>query len=147
MSLKALLVQDLKTAMANGDTASKTAIQMARSAVLQVEKDTKVTLDDNEIVEIIAKEVKKRVDTLPDFERSGRQDLIDNLKAEIEVLKKYLPQQLSEEEIESIVKNAISSSGAVSAKDIGKVMQAVMPETRGKADGKLVNQIVKKLLV
>ncbi len=147
MSLKALLVQDLKVAMKDGNTASKTAIQVARSAVLQVEKDTKVTLDDDAIVEIIAKEVKKRVDTLPDFEKSGRQDLIDNLKAEIEVLKKYLPQQLSEEEIEGIVKNAISSTGALSAKDIGKVMQVVLLETKGKADGKLVNQIVKKLLV
>jgi len=146
MSLKVLLVQDLKTAMKDGDTASKDAIQMARSAVLQVEKDTKVTLDDNGIVEIIAKEVKKRVDTLPDFVKSGRQDLIDNLKAEIDVLKKYLPQQLSENEVEEIIKKAISSSGATSAKDIGKVMQAAMPETRGKADGKLVSQIVKKLL-
>lgn len=146
MSLKALLVQDLKVAMKDGNTASKTAIQVARSAVLQVEKDTKVTLDDDAIVEIIAKEVKKRVETLPDFEKSGRQDLIDNLKAEIEVLKKYLPQQLSEVEIEGIVKNAISSTGALSAKDIGKVMQVVLLETKGKADGKLVNQIVKKLL-
>jgi len=145
MSLKELLIQDLKTAMKNGDTASKTAIQMARAAVLQVEKDRKVILDDNDIVEIIAKEVKKRVDTLPDFERSGRQDLIDNLKAEIEVLKKYLPQQLSEAEIEEIVKKVISSLGATSA-NIGKVMQALMPETKGKADGKLVSQIVKKLL-
>lgn len=146
MSLKDLLLQDLKTAMKDGDTVAKTAIQMARSAVLQVEKDMKITLDDDGIVEIIAKEVKKRMDTLPDFEKSGREDLIDNLKAEIEVLKKYLPQQLSESEIEEIVKNAISSTGAASAKDIGKVMQAVMLETRGKADGKLVNQIVKKLL-
>ncbi len=146
MSLKDLLLQDLKGAMKDGDNVRKTAVQMARSAVLQVEKDTKVTLDDDGIVEIIAKEVKKRMDTLPDFEKSGRDDLIDNLKAEIEVLKKYLPQQLSEAEIENIVKNAISSTGAASAKDIGKVMQAVMPETRGKADGKLVNQIVKKLL-
>ena len=146
MSLKDLLLQDLKDAMKDGDNVRKTAVQMARSAVLQVEKDTKVTLDDDGIVEIIAKEVKKRMDTLPDFEKSGRDDLIDNLKAEIEVLKKYLPQQLSEAEIENIVKNAISSTGAASAKDIGKVMQAVMPETRGKADGKLVNQIVKKLL-
>ncbi len=146
MSLKDLLVQDLKTAMKNGDTSSKTAIQMARSAVLQVEKDTKVTLDDNGIIEIIAKEVKKRVDTLPDFEKSGRQDLIDNLNAEIEVLKKYLPQQLSEDQIEEIVRKVISSSGATSAKDIGKVMQAAIPETRGKADSKLVSQIVKKLL-
>ena len=146
MSLKELLVQDLKKAMKDGDSVSKTAIQMARSAVLQVEKDTRVTLDDDGIVEIIAKEVKKRMDTLPDFEKSNRQDLIDNLKAEIEVLKKYLPQQLSESEIEEIVKEAISSSGATSAKEIGKVMQAVMPKTRGRADGKLVNQIVKKLL-
>jgi uncharacterized protein YqeY len=146
MSLKDLLVQDLKTAMKDGDTASKTAIQMARAAVLQVEKDTKVTLEDNDIVEINTKEVKKRVDTLPDFEKSGRQDLIDNLKAEIEVLKKYLPQQLSENEIEEIVSRVISSIGATSAKDIGKVMQVVLTETKGKADGKLVNQIVKKLL-
>ena len=146
MSLKDLLIQDFKIAMKNSDIVSKATIQMARSAVLQVEKDTKVTLDDDGIVEIIAKEVKRRVDTLPDFEKSGRQDLIDNLKAEIEVLKKYLPQQLSENEVEEIVKQAISSSGATSAKDIGKVMQAVMPETRGKADGKLVSQIVKKLL-
>ncbi len=146
MSLKELLVQDLKNAMKDGDSVSKTAIQMARSAVLQVEKDTRVTLDDDGIVEIIAKEVKKRMDTLPDFEKSNRQDLIDNLKAEIEVLKKYLPQQLSEGEIEEIVKEAISSTGATSAKEIGKVMQAVMPKTRGKADGKLVNLIVKKLL-
>lgn len=146
MSLKDLLLQDLKDAMKDGDAVRKTAIQMARSAVLQVEKDTKVTLDDDGIVEIIAKEVKKRMDTLPDFEKSGRDDLIDNLKAEIEVLKKYLPQQLSESEIEIIVKNAITSTGAASAKDIGKVMQAVMPETRGKADGKLINQIVKNLL-
>ncbi|HEX2924842.1 MAG TPA: GatB/YqeY domain-containing protein [Ruminiclostridium sp.] len=146
MSLKELLVQDMKKAMKDGDVVSKTAIQMARSAVLQVEKDTKVTLDDDGIVEIIAKEVKKRMDTLPDFEKSNRQDLIDNLKAEIEVLKKYLPQQLSESEIEEIVKEAISSTGATSAKEIGKVMQVVMPKTRGKADGKLINQIVKKLL-
>ncbi len=146
MSLKDLLLQDLKDAMKDGDNVRKTAVQMARSAVLQVEKDKKVTLDDDGIVEIIAKEVKKRMDTLPDFEKSGRDDLIDNLKAEIEVLKKYLPQQLSEAEIENIEKNAISLTGAASAKDIGKVMQAVMPETRGKADGKLVNQIVKKLL-
>jgi uncharacterized protein len=145
MSLKETLIQDLKTAMKNGDTASKTAIQMARAAVLQVEKDKKVILDDNDIVEIIAKEVKKRVDTLPDFEKSGRQDLIDNLKAEIDVLKKYLPQQLSETEIEEIVKKVISSLGSTSA-NIGKVMQALIPETKGKADGKLVNQIVKKLL-
>ncbi len=147
MSLKESLIQDLKEAMKNGDAIAKEAIQMARSAVLQVEKDQKVTLDDDGILEIIAKEVKKRIDTLPDFEKSGRQDRIDNLKAEIEVLKRYLPEQLTESQIEEIVKEAIASTGATSAKEIGKVMQAVMPKTKGRADGKIINQIVKKLLV
>ena len=147
MSLKESLIQDLKEAMKNGDAIAKEAIQMARSAVLQVEKDQKVTLDDDGILEIIAKEVKKRIDTMPDFEKSGRQDRIDNLKAEIEVLKKYLPEQLTETQIEDIVKDAITSTGATSAKEIGKVMQAVMPKTKGRADGKIINQIVKKLLV
>ncbi len=147
MSLKESLIQDLKEAMKNGDAIAKEAIQMARSAVLQVEKDQKVTLDDDGILEIIAKEVKKRIDTMPDFEKSGRQDRIDNLKAEIEVLKKYLPEQLTETQIEDIVKDAIASTGATSAKEIGKVMQAVMPKTKGRADGKIINQIVKKLLV
>ena len=147
MSLKESLIQDLKEAMKNGDAIAKKAIQMARSAVLQVEKDQKVTLDDDGILEIIAKEVKKRIDTMPDFEKSGRQDRIDNLKAEIEVLKRYLPEQLTETQIEDIVKEAIASTGATSAKEIGKVMQAVMPKTKGRADGKIINQIVKKLLV
>ncbi len=147
MSLKESLIQDLKEAMKNGDAIAKEAIQMARSAVLQVEKDQKVTLDDDGILEIIAKEVKKRIDTMPDFEKSGRQDRIDNLKAEIEVLKRYLPEQLTETQIEDIVKEAIASTGATSAKEIGKVMQAVMPKTKGRADGKIINQIVKKLLV
>lgn len=146
MSLKERLLEDMKTAMKDKDAIRKNTIQMARSAVLQIEKDTKTTLDDDGVIEIIAKEMKKRRDSLPEFEKSGRQDLIDNLKAEIEILLQYLPEQLTEPELEAIVKQAIQETGAVSAREMGKVMQAVMPKVKGKADGRIVNQVVKKLL-
>ncbi|MCX8129963.1 MAG: GatB/YqeY domain-containing protein, partial [Clostridia bacterium] len=137
MSLKERLLEDMKAAMKDKDAIKKNTIQMARSAVLQVEKDNRITLDDDGIVEVIAKEVKKRRDSLPDYENSGRADLIESLKVEIDVLMKYLPQQLNEDEIEAIVKQAITDTGASSARDIGKIMQAVMPQTKGRADGKV----------
>jgi len=114
MSLKDKLMEDLKAAMKEKDITRKNAIQMVRSAVLQVEKDNKVTLDDDGILEVIAKEVKKRKDSLTEYEKSGRQDLIDALKTEIDVLMKYLPEQLTEDEIEAIVKETINETGASS---------------------------------
>lgn len=146
MSLKDRLLDDMKAAMRDKDTIRKNTIQMARAAVLQVEKDNKVTLDDDGIIEVLAKEVKKRRDSIPDYEKSGRQDLIDDLKVEIDVLLQYLPQQLTEVELEAIVKDAIRDTEASSAKDIGKVMQSVLPKVKGRADGKVINQIVKKYL-
>jgi len=146
MSLKDKLMDDLKAAMKDKDITRKNAIQMVRSAVLQVEKDNKVTLDDDGVLEVIAKEVKKRRDSLTEYEKSGRQDLIDGLKAEIDVLLKYLPEQLTEDELETIVKETISETGASSAGDIGKVMQAVLPKVKGRADGKMVNTIVREYL-
>ena len=146
MSLKERLLDDMKAAMRDKDSIRKNTIQMARAAVLQVEKDNKVTLDDDGIIEILAKEVKKRRDSMPDFEKSGRQDLIDDLKVEIDVLLQYLPQQLTEVELEVIVKDVIQETGASSAKDIGRVMQSVLPKVVGRADGKMINQIVKKYI-
>lgn len=147
MSLKDQLLEDLKNAMKDKDTIKKNTIQMARAAVLQIEKDNRITLDDDGILEVIGKEVKKRRDVLPEYEKSGRLDLTDSLKAEIDVLLRYLPQQLTEEELEVIVRQAVQETGASSAKDMGKIMQAVMPKVKGKADGKMINMIVKKLLV
>jgi uncharacterized protein len=146
MSLKERLLEDMKTAMRDKDVIRKNTVQLARAAVLQVEKDNRITLDDDGIVDIVAKEVKKRRDSLPEFEKSGRQDLIDNLKTEIDILLQYLPQQLTQDELEVIVKKAVEDTGAVSAKDIGKIMQAVMPQVKGRADGKAINQIIKRLL-
>ena len=146
MSLKERLLEDMKSAMKEKDVIKKNTIQMARSAVLQDEKDGRTTLDDDGVLDIIAKEVKKRRDSLPEFEKSGRQELIDNLKTEIEVLMQYLPQQLTEEEIEVIVRQAVQDTGASSARDMGKIMQEVMPKVKGRADGRVINQIVKKIL-
>lgn len=146
MSLKDKLMDDLKAAMKDKDTVRKNAVQMVRASVLQVEKDNKVTLDDEGVIEVVAKEVKKRKDVLPEYEKSGRQELIDELNKEIEVLMAYLPEQMSEEEIEALVISAIEEAGAKSMKDIGKVMAVIMPKTKGKADGKTVNQYVKKHL-
>lgn len=146
MSLKERLLEDMKSAMKDKNVIKKNTVQMARAAVLQVEKDNKVTLDDDGILDIIAKEVKRRRDVLPDYEKSGRQDLIDDLKAEIEVLLQYLPEQLTEEELEVIVKQAVQDTGATSVKDMGKIMQEVMPKVKGRADGKMINGIVKKII-
>ena len=146
MSLKERLLNDLKEAMRDKDTVRKNAVQMARSAVLQIEKDKKTTLDDDGIIEVIAKQLKQKNEILPEYEKSGRQDLIDKLKKEIEIIKQYLPEQLSQEELEEIIKQAIQDTGARSMGDMGKVMQAVMPKVRGRADGKFVNEIVKKFL-
>ena len=147
MSLKVRLLEDMKVSMRDKDNIKKNAVQMVRSAVLQVEKDNKVTLDDDGIIEVIAKEVKKRRDILPEYEKSGRLNLIDDLKSEISILLQYLPEQLTEEELEVIVKQAIQETGATSARDIGKIMQAVLPKVKGRTDGKAINQIIKRLLV
>lgn len=146
MALKDQLMNDLKDAMKDKDVIRKNTVQMVRSAVLQFEKDNKTELNDNGVIEVIAKELKKRKDVLPEYEKSGREDLVEGLKKEIETLLGYLPAQLSKEELVEIVKGAIAETGATSMKDMGKIMAAVMPKTKGRADGKEINAIVKEML-
>ena len=146
MDIKERLMEDLKLSMKEKDTVRKNAVQSTRAAILQYEKDNKVTLSDDEVIVVIAKEVKKRKDALPDYEKSGRDDLIADLKREIEVLTAYLPSQLSKEELEEIVIACIKNVGAQSMKDMGKIMAAVMPQIKGRADGKAVNEIAKNYL-
>ena len=143
MDIKERLMEDLKLSMKEKDTVRKNAVQSTRAAILQYEKDNKVTLSDDEVIVVIAKEVKKRKDALPDYEKSGRDDLIADLKREIEVLTAYLPSQLSKEELEEIVIACIKNAGAQSMKDMGKIMAEVMPKVQGRADGRAVNEIVK----
>lgn len=146
MLLKERLAEDLKSAMKNKDVVRKNVVQLVRAGVLQVEKDNKITLDDEGVLDVIAKQLKQRRDSLPEYEKSGREDLISVLKTEMDVLMEYLPRQLTREELEVIVADAVAQTGAATMKDMGKIMAAVMPETKGRADGKMINEIAKKLL-
>ncbi len=144
--LKEKLLEDLKNCMKDKNVVRKNVVQMVRAAILQVEKDKQITLDDNQIIEIIAKESKKRKDSLVDYEKSGREDLINEIKEEISVLAEYLPKQLSAEEVEQIVAEVIKEENATSMKDMGKVMKAAKEKIGAASDGKTINEAVKKLL-
>ncbi len=147
MSIKETLIQDLKLALKEKDTIKKNTVQGIRAAILQFEKDNLTELSDDGILDVIAKELKKRKDVLPEYEKSGRQDLITQLNREIEIVMGYLPSQLSEDELDEIVRQAVEASGASSMKDMGAVMAEVMPKVRGRADGKMVNALAKKYLM
>lgn len=146
MAIKEKLREDLKTAMKEKDTVRKNVVQLIKAGVLQVEKDKKVTLDDEGVTDVIAKQLKQRRDSLPDYEKSGREDLIAQLKREMELLMEYLPAQLSHDELVEIVAKAVRDTGASTVKDMGKIMAAVMPQTKGRADGKEINKIARELL-
>ena len=146
MTLKEQLLADLKTAMKSKDKVAKDTVTMIRAAVLQKEKDTKTELDDSEILDIISKQYKQRKDALADFVKADREDLIETTNQEIAIIKKYLPEQLSHEEIEKIVSETLDEAGATSMKDMGKVMGKLMPKVKGVADGKTVNAIVREKL-
>ena len=144
--LKEKLLEDLKNCMKDKNVVRKNVIQMVRAAILQVEKDKHITLEDNQIIDIIAKESKKRKDSLADYEKSGRADLINEIKEEIAILAEYLPKQLSIEEVEEIVKEVIRKEGATSIKDMGKVMKSAKEIIGAASDGRTINEAVKKLL-
>ena len=144
--LKEELMKDLKEAMKEKNTIKKDTVQMVRAAILQIEKDKGIEVDDNKIIEIIAKEVKGKKDALVEFEKGGREDLIEQTNKEIEVLEKYLPKQLSKDEITEIVKEIIVSLGATSIKDMGPVMKEAKAKIGAAADGRTINEVVKELL-
>ena len=132
--------------MKNKDTIRKSVITLVRAAIKQIEVDQRVELDDVAVMDIISKQLKQRNDSLAEFEKAGREDLIEETKSEIQVLKEYLPQQLSEEELEKIVIETIAEVGATSMKDMGKIMATIKPKTAGRADGRKINELVKKNL-
>ncbi len=144
--LKEKLLQDLKESMKEKNIVRKNVIQMVRAAILQVEKDKQIEVNDDQILEIIAKESKKRKDSLADYEKSGREDLIVQIKDEIEILAEYLPKPLTREELEKIILTVIEETGATTIKDMGKVMKEVKQKVGTRADGKTINEIVKEKL-
>lgn len=144
--LKEKLMEDLKSAMKEKNTNKKNAVQMVRTAILQIEKDKGIEVEDEKILEIIAKEVKTRKDSLTEFEKAGRDDLIKQTQEEIEVLSTYLPKQLSKEELTEKIKEIIAQIGASSIKDMGAVMKETKKQIGTATDGKTINEVVKELL-
>lgn len=145
-TIKERLQEDWKQAMKAKDRFKAGVLSTAKSAILLVEKTDGIKLEDEQVIEILAREIKQRKEAMLEFEKGNRQDLVDQSKAEIEILLDYLPQQLSEDEIFEIIKQTAVEVGANSIKDMGKVMSAVRPKTVGRADGKLVSQMVKEYL-
>lgn len=146
MSLKEVLYEDLKRAMKEGNKKLVSVIRLARAAIVNAEKEKMHLLDDDEVVQVLAKEVKQRRDAIEEYKKVGRQDTVSELEDEIDILLGYMPQQLSEDEITELVSQTIYEVGASSMRDMGSVMKALMPKIRGRADGSLVNKIVRQQL-
>ena len=144
--LKEKLMEDLKESMKNKDVIRKNTIQMVRAAILQIEKDKGIEVEDDKILEIISKEVKTKKDVLKDFEKAERQDLIDQTNQEISVLQEYLPKQLSREEVKSEVEKIIAEIGATSMKDMGAIMKEAKAKMGASAEGKTINEVAKEIM-
>jgi uncharacterized protein YqeY len=146
MPLREQLNEDIKTAMKAREQEKLATLRLMLSAVKQREVDERITLDDAGVIGVVEKMIKQRRESIAQFEKGGRQELADREKAEIAVLEGYLPQQLSQAEVEAIVAEAIASTGAKSAADMGKVMGIVKPKLAGKADMGKVSALVKAKL-
>lgn len=146
MTLKETLQEDLKTALKNKSALKLSVIRLVKAAITNLEIDRGHALTDDEVIEVLAKEAKQRNDSIPEYEKAGRSDIVENLKMELKILQQYLPAPLSEEELKKIIGETIETVGASGKKDMGKVMSALMPKVRGRADGKLVNLLVNTML-
>ncbi len=144
--LKEKLLEDLKQSMKDKNINRKNVVQMVRAAILQKEKDNGIELDDNQIMEIIAKEHKKREESIDDYKKADRQDLVDQIQEEINVLAEYLPKKMERAELEEIIKQIVADLNASSMKDMGAVMKEAKARCGLAADGRDINQIVKEML-
>ena len=146
MSLKERLKEDMKAALKAKDKEKLSVIRMLQALIKNAEIDKRGELTDEEIVSLLMKYAKQRRESIELYEKGGRQDLVEKERRELQIVESYLPKQMSEEEIRELVKKVIEEVGATSPKDMGKVMQAVMPKVKGRADGSVVNKIVRELL-
>lgn len=144
--LKEKLLEDLKDAMKTKNVNKKNAVQMVRTAILQIEKDKGIEVSDEQILGIVAKEVKTRKDAIAEYEQANREDLIEKANEEIKALEEYLSKQLTDEELVTEVKKVIEKLNATSMKDMGPVMKEAKATIGAQADGKRINEVVKSLL-
>jgi uncharacterized protein len=146
MTLKEQLTEEMKQSMKSSDKLRLSTIRLLLSEIKNAEIRKQGDLTDEETLGIVAKEVRRRKEAIEGFEKGGRQDLVDKETLELEILRGYLPEQLSEEDLKRIIKEIIEEVGASSPADLGKVMGSLMPRVKGKADGKLVNQLAREML-
>jgi uncharacterized protein YqeY len=146
MGLRENIDGDLKEALKSGAKDKVSTLRMLNAALKNKQIDKRAPLTEEEVIETVRSLMKQRKDSIEQFAKGGRQDLVDKEAAEIKILEIYLPQQLSREEIETMVREAISQTGAQGAKDMGKVMKALIQKIGGRADGKIVSDLVKQAL-
>jgi uncharacterized protein YqeY len=146
MTLKNTLTTAMQDAIKAKDDTRKIPLRLVIAAIKEAEIDKQEELNDEDILRLVQKEVKSRLESIADAEKAGREDLIATAKAEMAVLQEYLPQPLSPEELEELVKEAIAEQGATSMADMGKVMKAAMAKVQGRADGGQISQLVRQLL-
>ena len=146
MTLQEQLLQDMKTAMKAKEQARVATIRFLRSAIKNREIEIGKQLQDENVLQVIASLVKQHKDSIEQYQKGGRDDLVAKEQASLSILESYLPQQLSEEEIQSLITEAIEAVQATSVKEMGKVMQYIMPRVQGRADGRVINQLVKERL-
>jgi hypothetical protein len=146
MNLKDRLTEDLKQAMRQGDERRKSTIRLVRAAITNAEIEQGEDLGEDEVLAIIAKQAKQRRESVAEFAKAGRQDLVDQEEEELQILLSYLPAQMSRDEIEVAARQVIAEVGATSMAQMGEVMRQLMSQLKGKADGSLVNQVVREIL-
>ncbi len=146
MGLREQIDSDVKEALKSGAKDKVSTLRMLNAALKNKQIDKRRQLTDDEVVETVRSLIKQRKDSIEQFAKGGRQDLVEKETAEVTVLEAYLPQQLSREEVEAMVRDAIAQTGAQGAKDMGKVMKALIPVIGGRADGRLVSELVKHAL-
>lgn len=146
MNLQERLVADLYAAMRSGDTVRKEAIRMIRAAVQNAEIEWQHQASDEEITQLIAREIKRREEAIEMFRRGHREDLVTEEEAGIRVLRDYLPQQLTREQIRAVIERIVAETGVSGPSQLGSVMRQAMVELKGKADGRLVNEIARQVL-
>ena len=147
MGIKAQLQADLKDAMKSGATDKRDVIRSLLAAIKQVEIDERVELDDKGVLSVITKQAKQHRESVADFEKGGRDNLVAEEKAILIIIDGYLPQQMSEDEVRTMAAATIADLGATNPKAMGQVMNALMGKLKGQADGKLVSKVVRELLI
>ncbi len=146
MSLVQQIEQDMKTAMKQKDKQVLSTLRLLRATIKKEEIDKRTTFSDDQVLDVIVRAIKQRRDSVAEYTRAGREDLAEKEQSEIDILTRYLPKQLSESELRALIQETIEAVGAKTKKDLGKVMGAVLPKVKGKADGKTVNQLVREYL-